>query len=215
MGVVKNVKQVWSDDTSDEVYLPFLQSPFLSDPAGHYSAMTLVMRTSTNPLGLLDAARNAVWSVNRNVPVSSVTTLDRAVSDAVWQPRFNLLLIALFALLALTLATVGIYGVMAYTVAQRTHEIGIRVALGARRWDVLKLMLGHGMRLAMLGTALGIVGALGLTRLLTSLLFQVKPNDPISFGCISALLTGVILLACWIPARRAARVDPMVALRNE
>jgi predicted permease len=215
VGVVKNVKQAWADDTRDEIYLPFQQSPFLSDPAGHYSAMTLVLRTSTNPLGLLDAARNAVWSVNRNVPVSSVATLERVASDAVWQPRFNLLLIALFAALALALATVGIYGVMAYTVARRAQEIGIRVALGARRGDVLKLMLGHGMKLAILGAALGIAGALGLTRLMTSLLFQVKPNDPATFGCISALLIGVTLLACWLPARRAARLDPMMALRGE
>jgi putative ABC transport system permease protein len=174
-----------------------------------------VIRTSINPLGLLDAARNAVWSVNRNVPVSSVTTLERVVSDAVSQPRFNLILIALFAVLALTLAAVGIYGVMAYTVTQRTQEIGIRVALGAQRGDVLKLLLGHGMRLALLGTVFGLGGALGLTRLMTSLLYQVTPSDPITFVCISALLTAVTLLACWLPARRAAKLDPIIALRYE
>jgi predicted permease len=216
VGVVKNVKQSnWSEAVHNEVYLPFQQSPFLSDPAGHYSAMTLVMRTSINPLGLLDTARNAVWSVNRNVPVSSVTTLERVVSDAVSRPRFNLILIALFAVLALMLAVVGIYGVMAYTVTQRTQEIGIRVALGARHGDVLKLVLGQGMRLALLGTVLGMAGALGLTRLMTGLLYQVKPSDPITFVCVSALLTAVTLLACWLPARRAAKLDPIVALRYE
>jgi putative ABC transport system permease protein len=216
VGVVKNVKQRnWSENAQNEIYLPFQQSPFFSDPAGHYSAMTLVVRTSTNPLGLLDAARNAVWSVNRNVPVSSVTTLEQVISDAVSQPRFNLILIALFAVLALTLAAVGIYGVMAYTVTRRTQEIGIRMALGARRGDVLKLMLGHGMRLALMGAALGIAGALGVTRLMTSLLYQVKPSDPVTFVCISALLTAVTMVACYIPARRATKVDPMEALRHE
>ncbi len=216
VGVVKNVKQgSWAEEVQNEIYLPFVQSPFLSDPAGHYSAMTLVVRTSINPWGLLDAARKAVWSVNRNVPISSVTTLDRVISNAVWQPRFNLILIALFAVLALTLAAVGIYGVMAYTVTQRTQEIGIRVALGARRSDVLKLMLGHGRRLALLGTGLGMAGAFGLTRLMSSLLYQVKPSDPVTFVCVAALLMAVTLLACWLPARRAAKLDPIVALRYE
>ena len=216
VGVVKNVKQGnWSEDVHNEIYLPFQQSPWLSDPAGHYSSMTLVVRTSTNPLGLLNAARNAVWDLNRNVPVSSVITLEQAVSDAVWQPRFNLILISLFAMLALTLASVGIYGVMAYTVAQRTQEIGIRMALGARRGDVLRLVLGHGMKLALFGTILGLAGAFGLTHLMTSLLYQVKPGDPITFACISAVLTVVTLIACWLPAHRAAKTDPMIALRQE
>ena len=143
------------------------------------------------------------------------TTLDRVISNAVWQPRFNLIPIALFAVLALTLAAVGIYGVMAYTVTQRTQEIGIRVALGARRGDVLKLMLGHGLRLALLGTVIGMAGALGLTRLMTGLLYEVKPSEPITFLGVSALLTSVTLLACWLPAHRAAKLDPMVALRTE
>jgi predicted permease len=215
VGVIRNVKQRWSDDVRDEIYLPFQQSPWLSDPAGRYSSMTLVIHASTNPLGLSDAARNAVQSLNPNVPVSSLTTLEQVVSDAVWQPRFNLVLISLFAVLALTLAAVGIYGVMAYTVTQRTHEIGIRMALGAQNGDVLKLVLGQGMRLAVLGTALGIGGAFGLTRLMTSLLYQVKPGDPITFTCVPALLTVVTLTACWLPARRAAKVDPIVALRYD
>jgi putative ABC transport system permease protein len=215
VGVIRNVKQRWSEDVGDEIYLPFQQSPWLSNPASHYSAMTLVIHTSTNPLVLSEAARDAVRSVNSNVPVSSLTTLEQVVSDAVWQPRFNLVLISLFAVLALTLAAVGIYGVMAYTVTQRTHEIGIRMALGARSGDVLKLVLRLGMRLAVLGTTLGVAGALGLTRLMTSLLYHVKPGDPVTFICVSALLTLVTLTACWLPARRASKVDPMVALRNE
>jgi putative ABC transport system permease protein len=215
VGVIRNVKQRWSDDVRAEIYLPFQQSPWLSDPAGHYSSMTLVIQTSINPLGISDAARNAVQSENPNVPVSSLTTLEQVVSDAVWQPRFNLVLISLFAVLALTLAAVGIYGVMAYTVTQRTHEIGIRMALGARNGDVLRLVLRQGMRLAALGAALGVAGAFGLARLMTSLLYQVEPGDPITFICVSALLTMVTLIACWLPARRAAKVDPMVALRNE
>jgi predicted permease len=216
VGVVKNVKQGnWSEDVHNEIYLPFQHSPFLSDPAGQFSSMTLVVRTSTNPLGVLNAARNAVWSLNGNVPVSSVTTLEQVVSDAVWQPRFNLMLITLFAVLALTLACVGIYGVMAYTVTQRTQEIGIRMALGAGNGDVLKLVLGHGIKLALLGAALGLTGAFGLTRLMTSLLYQVKPGDPVTFVCVPALLLLVTLFACWLPARRAAKTDPLVALRRE
>ncbi len=216
VGVIKNVKQHdWSEDVHNEIYLPFQQSPWLSDPTGPYLSMTLVVRTSTNPLGLVTAARNAVWSLNGNIPVSSVTTLEQVVSDAVWQPRFNLMLITLFAVLALTLACVGIYGVMAYTVTQRTQEIGIRMALGARNGDVLRLVLGHGIKLALLGAALGLTGAFGLTRLMTSLLYQVKPGDPVTFVCVPALLLLVTLSACWLPARRAAKTDPLIALRRE
>jgi putative ABC transport system permease protein len=215
VGVIRNVKQRWSDEVRDEIYLPFQQSPFLSDPAGHYSSMTLVMHTSISPLGLSEAVRSAVQSVNPNAPVSSLTTLEQVISDAVRQPRFNLVLVSLFAVLALTLAAVGIYGVMAYTVTQRTQEIGIRMALGALNGDVLKLVLRQGMGLALLGIILGVIGALGLTRLMTSLLYQVKPGDPVTFVCVSAVLVVVSLMACWLPARRAARVAPMVALRNE
>ncbi len=216
VGVIKNVKQGdWSAADANEIYLPFQQSPFLTDPAGHFSAMTLVIRTSTDPMALLNPARNAVWSLNRGAPVSNVTTLERVLSDAVSRPRFNLILISLFAGLALVLAAIGIYGVMAYTVAQRAQEMGIRMALGAERRDVLGLVLGRGMKLALAGAALGLAGGLALTRLMSSLLYEVTPGDPLSFAGAAALLGLVTLFACWLPARRAANTDPIVALRAE
>jgi len=159
--------------------------------------------------------QEAVWSLNRSAPVSSVTTLEQAIANAVWQPRFNLILIGLFAGLALLLAAVGIYGVMACAVTQRTQEIGIRMALGAQKRDVLKLVVGHGMRLALIGLLAGVAGALALTQLMANLLYQVKPADPMTFAVVCALLAGIVLLACWLPARRAAKVDPMTALRSE
>ena len=159
--------------------------------------------------------QEAVWSLNRSAPVSSVTTLEQAIANAVWQPRFNLILIGLFAGLALLLAAVGIYGVMACAVTQRTQEIGIRMALGAQKRDVLKLVVGHGMRLALIGLLAGVAGALALTQLMANLLYQVKPADPMTFAVVCALLAGVVFLACWLPARRAAKVDPMTALRSE
>jgi putative ABC transport system permease protein len=216
VGVLKNVKQSsWIDDAGDEVYVPFGQSRFFSDAAGHLSAMTLVVRTASSPLGLASAVQEAVWSLNQSAPISSVTTLEEVVSNTVWQPRFNLVLIALFAGLALTLAIVGIYGVIACAVTQRTHEIGIRMALGAQRYDVLRLVISRGMTLTLIGTALGVLGSLGLTRLMTNLLYEVQPTDPLTFTGVSLLLAGIALLACWLPARRAARVDPMEALRYE
>ncbi|MCI0541218.1 MAG: hypothetical protein L0Z50_38950 [Verrucomicrobiales bacterium] len=133
-----------------------------SDAALHSSAMTLVVRTASGPLGLASAVQDAVWNLNRNVPVSSVTTLESVVSNTVWQQRFNPVLIALFAVLALTLAMEGMYGVMAYAVAQRTHEIAIRMALGAEKRDVFRLVVSQGMILALIGTALGVLGALGI-----------------------------------------------------
>ena len=159
--------------------------------------------------------QEAVWSLNRSAPVSSVTTLEQAIANAVWQPRFNLILIGLFAGLALLLAAVGIYGVMACAVTQRTQEIGIRMALGAQKRDVLKLVVGHGMRLALIGLLAGVAGALALTQLMTNLLYRVNPADPTTFAVVCALLAGIVLLACWLPARRAAKVDPMTALRSE
>jgi len=159
--------------------------------------------------------QEAVWSLNRSAPVSSVTTLEQAIANAVWQPRFNLILSGLFAGLALLLAAVGIYGVMACAVTQRTQEIGIRMALGAQKRDVLKLVVGHGMRLALIGLLAGVAGALALTQLMANLLYQVKPADPMTFAVVCALLAGIVLLACWLPARRAAKVDPMTALRSE
>ena len=216
VGVVKNVKQMsWTSEADDELYIPFSQSPYLTDTAGHYSMMTLVILTAADPINLVGAVQSAVWSVNQSSPVSSVTTLEQVVANAVWQPRFNLILIGLFAGLALLLGTVGIYGVMAFAVAQRTHEVGIRMALGAQTQDVLMLIVGHGMKLASIGLVIGVGGAFALTRVMTTLLYEIKPTDPATFTGVTILLTLVALVACWLPARRATKVDPMVALRTE
>ncbi|HZS06491.1 MAG TPA: FtsX-like permease family protein [Blastocatellia bacterium] len=163
----------------------------------------------------MPAVRSRVAGLDRDVLVSNVWTVDRLVSVSLTGPRFNLLVLGSFAVVALLLASVGIYGVIAYSVAQRTREIGIRMALGARSSDVLRLVVGQGMVLTLIGVAIGVAAAFGLTRLMASLLFGVGATDPLTFALVALLLTGVALLACYLPARRAARVDPMMALRHK
>ncbi|MBI3426659.1 MAG: ABC transporter permease [Acidobacteria bacterium] len=217
VGVVKDVKQgSWTAAPENEIYLPFQQDPiFYAGTAGHMTAMTLVVRTTVAPQTLAPAVQEAVRALDRNLPVSASVSMEQVVADTLWQPRFNLQLIGLFAALALVLAAVGLYGVMSYSVTQRTHEVGLRMALGAGQRDVIKLMVGQGMKLALLGVGLGLLVALALTRLMTKLLFGVSATDPLTFAGIALLLTLVALLACYIPARRAAKVDPMIALRCE
>jgi ABC-type antimicrobial peptide transport system permease subunit len=173
------------------------------------------VRTRTNPRNVVSALQGTIRSVNRSAAVSGVTTMEEVISNTIWAPRLNLMLIGLFAVLALLLGAVGIYGVMAYAVTQRTHEIGIRMALGARRYDVVKLVLSQGIRLVITGAILGLAAALGLTRLMSTLLYGVSATDPMTFSGVVVILAGVALMACYIPARRAAKVDPMVALRYE
>jgi putative ABC transport system permease protein len=177
--------------------------------------MTLVARTSSNPSSLVQSIRNELAQMDKDQPLYNVRTMEQVMSESIARQRFSMLLIAVFAAVGLMLACVGIYGVMSYTVAQRTHEIGVRMALGASAGDVLKMVVRQGMTLAFIGTGLGLVAAFLLTRLLSSLLFSVSVTDPVTFVLISLLLMIVALLACFIPARRATRVDPMVALRYE
>ncbi len=177
--------------------------------------MTLIVRTSIEPQNLAAAVRETVRAVDRSLPVSNVELMEQVIADALWQQRFNLQVLGLFATLALGLAAVGLYGVMSYAVAQRTHEVGLRMALGARRRDVLKLVIGQGMKLALLGVMLGLLASMALTRLMTRMLFEVSATDFKTFAVIALVLVFIALVACWIPARRATKVDPMVALRYE
>ena len=217
VGVVKDVKQdSWMNTPSNEIYLPFQQSGgFFASTAGQYTSMTIVVRTTVEPRTLAAAAQETVRAFNRTVPVSSVVTMEQVIADTLWQQRFNLQLIGLFAGVALLMAAVGLYGVMSYSVAQRTQEVGLRMALGAQRRDVMKLVVGQGMKLALGGVALGLLVSVGLTRLMAKLLFEVSATDSTTFAVIAGLLILVALLACWIPARRATKVDPMIALRYE
>jgi putative ABC transport system permease protein len=177
--------------------------------------MSLVLRAQGDPEALASALRRAVQSIDPDQPIYNVRSMDSLLATTLAPRRLSLLLLATFAVTALLLAGVGIYGVLAYSVTQRTHEIGIRMALGARRADVLVMVLRQGLRLVLAGAALGVAAAFGLTRLMSSLLFGVSPTDPATLGAVSVVLVGVALLACFVPARRASGVDPMIALRCE
>jgi predicted permease len=179
------------------------------------SGMVLVLRTQGDPMRMVAAMRNETAALDKDLPLSDVKTLDQVSNAAVARTRFTMLLLSVFAGVALLLAAVGIYGVMSYSVTQRTHEIGIRVALGAQRGDVVSLVARQGMTLALAGLGAGLVAALALTRVMSSLLFGVGATDPITFAVIAVLLIGVALGACFVPARRATKMDPMIALRHE
>jgi len=208
VGVVGDVRQTGLEKKPrPELFLPHLQYP--------YGSMTYVVRTAADPLTLLPAVKREIWAVNKYLPFASTSTIEQLMSRSLSERRFNLLLLGAFALIALALAAVGIYGLISFSTRQRTHEIGTRMALGARPSDILKLVVGQGLMLVSAGLALGLVGALAITRVMSGLLFGVSATDPLTFVGISALLGVVALLACYLPARRAAKVDPMIALRYE
>jgi len=179
------------------------------------NGMTVIIKGSADPNQMVAAIRQKVKEIDPDQPIYSVRTMDDIRSESVAPERLNLMLLSIFAGLALVLAIVGIYGVMSYTVTQRTHEIGIRMAIGAQPRDVFKMVIGQGMLLALVGVAFGLVGAFGLTRLMATMLFGVEPTDPATFASIAVLLTGVALIACYVPGRRATKVDPVVSLRYE
>jgi predicted permease len=209
VGVVGDVKHTGLDEkTNEEVYAAYAQAPFWTD-------MTLIVRTADDPMGVAGAVSNEIRALDKQVPIARVRTMETIAAESVAQPRFRTLLLGLFGIAALVLAAVGIYGVMSYAVTQRTHEIGIRMALGAQVGDVRRLVIGNGMTLALIGVAMGLAGAFALTRLMGTLLFGVKPTDPPTFAAVSVGLIVVALLACYVPARRATKVDPLVALRYE
>jgi len=190
-----------------EIYVPYLQA------VGDYSQ--LAVRTTGDPTSLTGAIRREVAAIDPEQPLYNVTTLERTLSNSVAPRRFNMLLLGIFAAIALTLATVGIYGVMAFSVTQRTHEIGIRMALGAERRDVLRLVVRQGLRLTLTGVIFGVAGAWLLTRFLTGFLYGVRPTDPATFLLVSLVLIAASTLASYVPAPRATKVDPIAALRYE
>jgi predicted permease len=219
VGVVGHVKQ-WGMDTDDQqslrsgLYIPCLQMPddFIAmTPSGS----AVVVRSEGNPPGLLDSIRHVNAQISNQQVIFGVQTMDSIISDSMASRRFSMILLVVFAVLALLLASVGIYGVISYVVGQRTNEIGIRMALGAHQRNILLLILGRGGKLAGLGVAIGLAAALGLTRLMATLLYGIGATDPLTFAGVAVLLTMVALAACYIPARRAANLDPTVALRYE
>jgi len=208
IGVVGDVKHVGLD--TEPRAMSYWPHPELAR-----SFMTLVIRTESDPLSLAASVQREVRAIDKDQPVADVRTMEQLLSDSMARARFSTLLLSIFAAVALILSAVGIYGVMSYSVSQRTHEIGIRMALGASRRDVLKLVVGQGIVMSLIGMAIGLAASFALTRLISSLLFGVSAADPMTFTVVSLLLIGIALLACYIPARRATKVDPMIALRYE
>jgi putative ABC transport system permease protein len=207
IGVVSNITQSVGEPVKPEIFVTYSQLPWFSQ--------ALVIRTTADIAGIKNAVQRAVWAVDANQPVSKGRTIEEDLRDSVASPRLYAVLLGTFAALALLLAVIGIYGVMAYTVTQRTPEIGIRRALGAPTQAVLKMIIGQGMKLAVIGVAIGVLASWGLTRLLKNLLFGVSATDPLTFVLVAGVLILAALLACYIPARQATRIDPLVALRNE
>jgi putative ABC transport system permease protein len=208
VGVVGDVRHIGLEsEPQPEMFVPHPQSP--------QRDMSLVIRAAGDPVNLSRALRESVVAIDPDQPVNAIRSLPQLLSDSIAKPRFNFLLFTLFAAVALVLAVTGVYGVMSYAVTRRTREIGIRIALGARRGDVLKLVLRQGMSLMLTGTVIGLAGAIALTRLMARLLYGISPTDPVTFAAIALLLGSVATLACYIPARRATKVDPMIALRYE
>jgi putative ABC transport system permease protein len=195
------------DSNRVQGYFSFAQLPF--------NGMAVIIKAAGDPTQLVASARDQLKAVDPDQPIYNIRTMNEIRSESVAPERLNLTLLSIFAGIALVLAVVGIYGVMSYTVTQRTHEIGIRMAIGAQPKDVFRMVIGQGMMLALIGVAFGLVGAFGLTRLMTTMLFGVAPTDPVTFAAIAVLLAGVSLVACYIPGRRATKVDPVVSLRYE
>jgi predicted permease len=221
VGVVGHVNQWWLADEAShhlqaQMYRPILQSGN-AEMKGLAHGFNVFVR-SRSPLGpeaFFQSIRRKLLAGNRDMIVSDNESEEEVVSRSIASQRFSLILLGVFAGLALLLAGIGIYSVLSYLVGQRTQEIGVRMALGAQRLDVLRMVLGDGARMTLVGAALGLVAALALTRLMASMLFGVRPTDPVTFAAVVVLLSGITLAACYLPARRAAKVDPMVALRYE
>jgi len=221
IGIAKDAKQdSWTDKATPEAYLAAFQNhDYLGDSgteaSNHMSYITLVARTAGDPATAAAAMKEAAWSFDRNLAISQVVTMDGVVAEANAQPRFEMLLLTIFAAVALVLASVGIYGVISYSASRRTHEIGVRMSLGASRSDVLVLVMRQGVWLAVAGSVIGIAGALVISRLMAKLLYGVQPTDPATFAAMAVALGAVALVACYVPARRAMQINPTAALRCE
>jgi putative ABC transport system permease protein len=208
VGVIGDVRdEALSRKPGPMMYVPFAQAPLYGGE--------VVVRSSLSASSVAAGIREAVHSIDKDLPVTDVESFPDALGASIAQERFRTFLLSCFSGIALVLAAVGIFGVISYSASQRTHEIGIRMALGAQQRDVLRLILGQGAKLALLGLGVGAVAALLLTRLMAGLLYGVSATDPLTFGAVATILLGVAVTACYIPARRAMRVDPMVALRHE
>lgn len=212
VGVIKDVRRHRQGPDQPQLAQMFLP---LRQNIGNSRNMVLVVRTTSEPLALASAVRKTVGSIDDGIPVSQVTTLESMISESQSLRRFQTWLLILFASFALLLAAIGIYGLMHYSVAQRNHEIGIRMAVGANRSDVLRLIIRQGLAVVLVGEAVGLAAAIGLSQTMSSLLFEVEPMDPATLAIVTLLLTGVGASAIYIPARRAAKVDSMKALRYE
>jgi predicted permease len=208
VGIVGSVKQFGLDEEEQpEVYIPHAQTPV--------NGMSFVVHTAVDPASLSDAVRREVRAMDASLPITAVEPLAAVVARSISQPRFYMLVLGIFAAVALTLASIGIFGVVSYAVAQRTREMGIRIALGASRERVLRMVLGSAMRLAIFGVVVGLVAAVALSKTLASLLFDLSPTDPITYAAVGVGLTMVAFAASYLPAWRATRVDPVVALRAD
>jgi putative ABC transport system permease protein len=217
VGVIKTVKQAaWSEPPTEEMYFPYLQTAlYLQNPRSFAAYLSVVARTSSDPAAMIAAAGRVVRSIEPGAVVTHATTLEQAIGTQLVAPRFYMVLLGIFAAVAVTLAAIGIYGVISHSVARRTHEIGLRMALGAGRRQIVRTVIGRGLGLAASGSAIGCVGALLSTKYLGTLLFGVDAIDPATFGLVAVALLLVALVASWLPGRRASRVDPMVALRAD
>jgi putative ABC transport system permease protein len=213
VGVARDVKHgTLNEPPEASMYSPFAQA---DEDWRRWMSLVVRQRGLAESSGLVAQIKQQVWAIDNQIPVSEIRSMEDWMSASLARQRFNMLLLGLFAGLAMLLAAVGIYGMMAYRVSQRTNEIGIHMALGAQRTDVLRFILADGAKLALGGIAVGVLGAAAVTRVMSSLLFEVTPTDPATFVVTTFLLAAVALAACYIPARRATRVDPMVALRYE
>jgi putative ABC transport system permease protein len=208
VAVVGDVKSSRLDaTTAPEVYLPYAQH--------QVDSLTIVIRTTGDPMAFVPVARTDLASLDRDLPLAGVRTMDEVIGRSIAERRFTMLLLATFACVAVMLAAIGVYGVLAYLVSQRTQEIGVRLAIGATPGDVVRLFVREGAGLTLVGVACGLAGALAVTRTLSTLLFGVTTTDPVTFAAVAGTLAIVALLASYLPARRAARVDPMAALRTD